>query len=154
MAAHIVSHWRRHSWQTDLFLEYSHREFSQHCGHQVTGQLSVESLVRVPSIRENQGESGKKIFFWKVREFCWESGKVGEFCSDWSEPSFNLDLNALFLQTRCLPGFFASLRSAFESKICTSKSGKVREKPHGEVRDFFLSWLLVTLFSVITPFTC
>ena len=31
--------------------------------------------------------------------------------------------------------FFASLCSAFESKIGTSKSGKVREKLHGQVRE-------------------
>ena len=57
-------------------------------------------------IRENQGKyfsSGKS---GKVGEFCWGSGKFGEFSSDWGEPDFNPDWNALFPQTRCSPGFY------------------------------------------------
>ena len=59
---------------------------------------------RDPSIRESQGtfffleSQGIKYFLSSVRALCF---------------SFSTDLNALFPQTRSLPGFFASLNSVF-----------------------------------------
>ncbi len=88
------------------------------------------------------GRIREKFFFWKVREFHWESGKVGELCSDWGEPDFNPDSNALFPQTRCLPGFFRlAALGIFKKSIYL----KVREKPCWKVRELFQSWLLGTL---------
>ena len=64
--------------------------------------VMTPTINRVPSVRENQGESGKIFFFWKVREFCSEVNQIS-----------TLIQMHFFLKPDVYLDFFASLHSAF-----------------------------------------
>ena len=75
---------------------------------------------------ESQGKSGN---------FVESQGKSGNFTLPEVNPVSTMISMHFFLQPDFARIFFASLRSAFQIKISTLKSGKVREKPHEKVRE-------------------